>query len=314
VLRSFVPSSEEQIRKAIDTLKSVDLSKTSVDELKEQITVLLKGHHISAPAFFPSISLRRARKMNTLPMFLNEIGAPPPDKVRYDQRCNRAGQSLFYCCAARNAPFFEVHAKVGHQLVLSEWRTRINVTVNHVGYTRSNFVHLQSTRECPNWSSSTPTPQPTNEARLIDEFFASLFCVDVQPGQEHLYRATIALTEKLIPEPTEPGAVQFDGVMYPTIPMSGNCENFALKPEFIQRGVEFVKAEYVRIRAVDGMVMTFDTLDFANSVRADGALDWRGRPGHWVLRGKGEQLRFGVNEQGEWEARVVLPSKTGHLN
>ncbi|MGB6877552.1 MAG: hypothetical protein WBD87_16120 [Candidatus Acidiferrales bacterium] len=138
---------------------------------------------------------------------------------------------------------------------------------------------------------------------MIDEFFASFFCVDVQPGQEHLYRATIALTEKLIPEPTEAGAFRFDGVMYPTIPMSGNCENFALKPEFVQRAVEFVKAEYVRIRVVDGMVMTFDTLDFANSVRADGALDWRGRPGNWVLREKGEQLQFRVNGQGEWEAR-----------
>ena len=137
---------------------------------------------------------------------------------------------------------------------------------------------------------------------MIDEFFSSFFSVDVQDGQERLYKATIAITEMLIPEPTEQGAFRFDGLMYPTIPMNGNCENFALKSGFIERGVAFVKAEYLTIRQIDGMQMQFDILDFANSVRADGTLDWKGRPGRWVLKEKGDQLRVSVGEQGEWIA------------
>jgi hypothetical protein len=295
----FTPSSEEQIRKAIDALRRLDLSTVSIEEIKEYVKILLTGHQLSAPIFNPPVRLHRARKMKTLPSLLKEIGAPPPDKVLYDQRCNRAGESLFYCSSARNAPFFEVHAEVGDQLVLSEWCTTVKMTVNHIGYTHSNFTRLQSTRECPNWANSTPSFQPTDKMRLVDEFFSSYFSIDVRDGQEHPYRATIAMTEKLIAAPTVPGAFRFDGLMYPTIPMNGNCENFALKREFVERGVEFVKAEYVKIRVIDGMKMNMDTLDFANSLRPDGGLEWKGRPGRWVVK-PGQQVKVSVDEQGEY--------------
>ena len=216
---------------------------------------------------------------------------------------NRAGESLFYCSSARNAPFFEVHAQVGDHLVLSEWRTTAKMVVNHVGYTRPTFERLRSTRSAPTWGPPPATPLVSDRARTIDEFFSSFFAVDVQEGQEHLYNATIALTEKFIPEPTVEGAFRFDGLMYPTIPMNGNCENFALKSGFVERSVAFVKAEYLVIREIEGMQMKFDILDFANSV-CDGKLEWKGRRGKWVLRTQGEQLQFSV-EQGEWVARDV---------
>lgn len=81
--------------------------------------------------------------------------------------------------------------------------------------------------------------------------------------------------------------------------MNGNCENFALKLEFVEKAVEFVKAEYVLIKHIEGMQMTFDMLDFANSV-CDNKLQWKGRPGRWVLQ-QGEQVKVSV-EQGEWIA------------
>jgi hypothetical protein len=301
VLRTFIPSPDEQIREAIDALRSLDLANATVDEVKEHVQVLVTGHSICAPIFDPPIKLYRARKVELLPTFLREIGAPPPEKVVLDQRCNRAGQSLFYCSTARNAPFFEVHAQVGDGLVLSEWRTLTKMTVNHVGYTQSNFTQLQSGRECPDWSKASF--QPTDKMRMVDEFFSSFFSVDVPKGQEPLYKATIAITEQLIPIPTEPGPVRFDGLMYPTIPMKGNCENFALRKEFVEHGVAFVKADYIKIRAIEGTQITFDKLDFANSVRADGALEWKGRLGQWTIRQHGGTLQFSVNEQGEWIAR-----------
>src|SRR5712664_2383345 len=100
---------------------------------------------------------------------VGEISAPPPNKVKFDQRCNRAGEALFYCSTARNAPFFEVHAEVDDELVVSEWRTTTNMAVNHVGYTRSTFAHLRSGRECPDWSKA-PEFKPSERMRMVDEF------------------------------------------------------------------------------------------------------------------------------------------------
>jgi hypothetical protein len=295
----IVPSSDEEFRVALEALRGSDLSAVSIDQVKEHIAVLLKGHAVSVPIFDPGIRLYRARKMS-LPASLAEIGAPPPDKVLSDQRCNRAGRSLFYCSSARNAPFFEVHAQVGDHLVLSEWRTTAKMTVNHVGYTLPTFKGLKSTRSAPTWGSPRPAGLVSDRTRTIDEFFSSLFAVDAKEGQEHLYKVTIAITEKFIPEPTVEGAFRFDGLMYPTIPMNGNCENFALKSEFVERAVAFVKAEYLIVKQIEGMKMKFDILDFSNSV-SDGKLEWKGRPGRWVLQ-KGEQVQVTV-EQGEWIAR-----------
>lgn len=296
---NLIPSSDEEIRNALETLRGMDLCAVSVDQVKEQISVLLKGHATSIPIFDPGIRLYRARKMMSSPSSLAEIGAPPPGKVLSNQRCNRAGESLFYCSSARNAPFFEVHAQVGDHLVLSEWCTTATMIVNHVGYTHSTFERLRSTRSAPSWG--LPVASSVSErTRTIDEFFSSFFTVDVQAGQEDLYKTTIAMTEKFIPEPSAEGAFRFDGLMYPTIPMNGNCENFALKSEFVERGMAFEKAEYIIIREIEGMQMKFDALDFCNSV-CDGKLEWKGRPGRWVLE-KGEQMLLSV-EQGEWIAR-----------
>jgi hypothetical protein len=298
---TLIPSSDEEIRTVIETLRSLDLSAISIEHVKEGVGIVLKGHVISVPFFDPGIKLYRGRKMMCLPTFLAEIGAPPPDKVLSNQRCNRAGESLFYCSSARNAPFFEIHAQVGDHVVLSEWRTTAQMRVNHIGYTRPTFERLQSTRNAPSWGPPQASPRTSERTRLIDEFFSSFFSVDVLGGQEYFYKATIALTEKFIPEPSEESGFRFDGLMYPTIPMNGNCENFALKLDFVERGVAFVKAEYLVIREIDDMQMKVDVLDFANSVH-DGRLTWKGRPGRWTLKNKGDQVQLSV-EQGEWVAR-----------
>jgi hypothetical protein len=190
--------------------------------------------------------------------------------------------------------------KIGDHIVLSEWRTTAKMTVNHIGYTRPTFERLRSTRSAPSWGKPRVSPATSDRDRMIDDFLASLFTVDVLEGQEHRYKATVAAAEQLIPEPSVKGAFRFDGLIYPTIPMNGNCENFALKSEFAKRGVTFVKAEYLVVREIEGMKMKFDALDFSNSLHDD-RLEWKGRPGRWVLE-KGEQVRVSV-EDGEWIAR-----------
>src|SRR5437879_5912918 len=186
----IVPSSNEEVRDALGALRGIDLSLVSLDQVKEYCGVLLKGHALSVRIFDPGIRLHRVRKMSSLPSSLTEIGAPPPNKVKSDQRCNRAGESLFYCSSARNAPFFEVHAQAGDHLVLSEWRTTEKLTVNHIGYSRSTFERLRSTRIAPSWGPPPHAPV-SDRARMIDEFFSSFFTVDVLGDQEHLYKATI---------------------------------------------------------------------------------------------------------------------------
>jgi hypothetical protein len=292
----------EEILASIDRIRAFDLASVTIDAIKDELTILLRGYQVSAPSFGPGLKVYRARKRNAgPPAFLREIGAPAAANVRSDQRCNRSGETMFYCSSARNAPFFEIHAQAGDYLVLSEWRTTCPLLVNHVGYTGPTFGRLQSGRQHPTWGVKPFDLLSDPRLDIIDEFLGSLFAVPVPAGQEHLYKATIAVTEKLIPSDIAGGAVDFGGLMYPTIPMNGNCDNFALRPRFVERGLAFVKAEYIAVREVNGMVINFNVLDFANSVDADGALEWKGRLGKWVMN-QGDILQFS-HEIGEWVAR-----------
>jgi hypothetical protein len=275
---SFTPSTETEIRNAIAKLNALKLAGCSIEEVETYLKVIFTGYRTVAPIFDPGLLLYRARKMSYLPKLASEIGAPPANKVLLDQRCNRAGQSFFYCSSAVNAPFFEVHTRIGDQLVLSKWRTTAKMTVNQIGYTRSNFARLKSSRDCPVWSPKSPDPAMTSNSSIVDEFFSSYFSVDVKDGEEHLYKATIAMTERLIPIPTIPTGFPFDGLMYPTISMMANCDNFALRPAFVETNVRLVHAEYVKVTKIQGVQMTFDRLDFANSISAEGALEWKAGP------------------------------------
>ena len=95
-------------------------------------------------------------------------------------------------------------------------------------------------------------------------------------GSLKKYKPTIAITELLIPADTPPkGEIRFDGLMYPTIAMAGNCENFALRPEFVTRGLAFVKAEHLVIQENAGRKMRFNVNRVADTASKSGTLNWR---------------------------------------
>jgi hypothetical protein len=207
---------------------------------------------------------------------------------------------MFYCSSERNAPFFEIHPQVGDRLVLSEWVTMSPAVVNQVGYSRSNFEHLRSTRECPDWNQrAMRSPGFREQHRLVTEFLGGLFSANIPDGQEYLYKVTIAITEHLIPADVPEGAVRFDGLMYPTIAMSGNCDNFAFRSEFVARSLAFVKAKHLAIQEIDGMRIRFNVLDVADAATESGTLDWR-QPG-WTVK-EHSAMTFIPAENGAWVA------------
>ena len=83
------------------------------------------------------------------------------------------------------------------------------------------------------------------------------------------YKLTIAIAEKLILDD------MFGGLLYPTISMHGNADNYALKPSFVSDGLELVNVKYARVRTVECRGMNIDFLDTATA-GPDGILLWDG--------------------------------------
>jgi len=289
------------MRELVDTLErlsSADLSGESVENLVEVIGPLTAGLRLTAPRFRPGIMLFRGR-LGERCNHRDELTYPPESLVGLG-RANRYGSPVFYGATARSAVFFEVPNGVGDQLLVSRWRTVETLLVNHLGYTVTVFEELGSNRDRAGWDGKTSPMEGNDEFRDALETLGKLFA----SRDSGRYKLTAALAEFFMRPP-------FEGLIYPTIAMRANADNFALKPNWVDRGLEFIGVELVRIDAINGFERDVTIVDYATG-RADGSLHWKGRAPNWKLKEKDEELLF-TAEQGVWVARdtegnIVDPS------
>jgi hypothetical protein len=176
------------------------------------------------------------------------------------------------------------------------WKTTAPLLANHVGYTDEAFKALGSNREHAKWDPAFPKTTEGDVDQLIVEFLAEIFTQPVPPGSEYRYKVSVAIAEKLFLDDI------FDGLLYPTVQMKANADNFALKPRYADTNLRFLKAEFVRIKAVRAFAYDLDVLDTATELMPDGTIVWKGHHDRWTLRNEGDQLTF-VVEDGEWVAR-----------
>lgn len=297
------PSSKEEIQKAIQTIKELDLKSAEIDTIKEFLTPTLKGYVKTTPKFEPGLTLYRGRCFENKPTNISELTYPPKECIRSDQRVNRAGHPVFYCSTAISVLLFELDVKPKDKIVVSKWETTEELLVNNVGYTQPCFSNLKSNRESQTWGEIKKEIIIPGTNDLVNEFLSQEFTKIVPAGKEYLYKKSIAIAEKLFSDDL------FDGLLYPTISMKANADNLALKPRYIDEKKIVIKmVEYIQIDTKEDFKYKKTVLDFANSFKEDGTIEWEGRPSHWVLREKGDELKL-IAKNGKW----VAINKAGNI-
>ena len=142
--------------------------------------------------------------------------------------------------------------------------------------------------------TSREVPNHVNEA--VSNFLAEIFTRVVPVGSEHEYKLSVAIAEKLFADDI------FNGLLYPTVAMRANADNFALKLRYANDNLRFVKAEYARIDRVRDFAFDITWLDTATELAEDGAIQWKGRLDQWVIKEPYGQLTF-TAQDGDWIAR-----------
>lgn len=271
------PIDATAVETAIQRLRTLDLTATSIDEIKDLLEPALEGHMAWAPEFEPGVSLFRARIMGK-PTWVNQCSYPPACRVSIG-RANRAGCPVLYCALSKETALFEVRPQPGDSLAICEWQTRVQMNVNHIGYSPAVFARLGSVRTHPSWMS-LPVTIPGGEDNLkIQEFLAETFTFDAVLGQEHRYKLSVAIAEKfLINSP-------FDGLLYPTMQMRANADNIALLPTFADTNLAFRRCVFLCVDSVDVVESEIMTrvLDTADSAEPDGRINWSGQVSAWAL-------------------------------
>lgn len=289
----------EEIRKAIDDLRKMDLRSVEIDYLKDHISCLFKGYICSTPILQKGLELYRGIKWNEKPANVSQVNHPPADKVVRFGRANRIGNPVFYASASRNVVFFEQRIKVGDTITVSRWRTKKKMTVNNIGYTPEVFQTLGSNRQCPIWGKDKIDPQVNSETNvLIRQFFADEFTriIEDESKNHYLYKLPIAIGEKFW------HGELFQGVIYPSLAMKANSDNIAVKAECVDEYLELEEIEHIRIdKKNNELNYDITILDTSGTFDKDGSIIWRGGLPQWTLKEKGETLAL-KTDKGRWVA------------
>jgi hypothetical protein len=307
------------VRQRITELKRLDLSSVEIDFIKSRLELLMAEYAFGTPFVPQGQELFRGIRYSEKPISSNQLTYPCAELVQRDQRANRAFSPMFYCSIAREPVFFELRVAAGDYIALSRWRVDQKFLVNNVGYASAVFAKLRSVRNTPDWGGEHPKIG-TLKNRQVAAFFSSEFTREVAHGNEHLYKLSVAIAERLCSgsingssEDQKLGLDRFAGVMYPPVAMRANADNLALFPEFVDRCLRLEAVEWIRVdEQRQDFKYNITKLDFAGTFGSSGEIEWKGRLPQWKLERRGEQLIFAV-ENGQWVARdeggnVVKPS------
>lgn len=303
-MNNITPPTLNEIEQRISEIDNVDLKESNIVQLNKLLSLLFRGYKLRAPRFNEGLELYRGIPYSQKPEKLNDLSYPPSEYAKIN-RASREGEQIFYCSNIENVPFFELNLEVGERLIVSKWKTTRKLLVNNVGYVNENFERLKSGRKNGNWWDNMKPIAKKNELDqnfIIRDYLASRFSRPIPKFNFDYYKLTIAIAEHHF------SSEMFDGLIYPTIQMRGNADNFAIKKSFVDSGgLEFLEVYFIEITEILDFEYNIKRLDWANSISANGKINWKGRIPHWSL-GSGQQLKV-VEKDGKW----IATDKDGNL-
>ena len=296
-MQKIDPPSIEEIEERITEIDKIDFKDSNVDGIKEQLRLLFKGYELRAPRFNPGLELFRGIPYSEKPKNISDLSYPPLEFATIN-RASREGEQIFYCSNLESVPFFELNLSVGDKLVVSKWKTTRKLLVNNVGYVDKTFEQLKSGRKNGNWwdyLGPIPKEKKQDQNFIIRDYLASKFSRPIANDYNDYYKLTIAIAEHHFSSDI------FDGLIYPTIQMRGNADNFAVKKSFVDSGgIELVDVYFIEITEIHDFEYKINRLDWANSILPNGDIEWKGRLPQWKL-GSGQELKVQA-KNGKWVA------------
>ena len=265
------PTNYTKILQTLKELNRVDLSKADIPFLKRQISLILDEYTHTSIIILPSHDgkFHRAIKYQNRPSTIKELSYPPKKFTKLG-RANFANKPKFYCSGDPAATFFELNAQPGDTVVLSKWIRKDEISIFPIGYSSETFKRLNSNRSCPSIVPSIKKHpnEFKNTNRKINIFLDEKFTEVISPGNECQYIITAVIAEEfLMMQPCS-------GIVYPTIAMEANAENFALTPELVDQYLQLESVRWYRVDEAKNFSYTLTLLACSNSF-TDEMIEWK---------------------------------------
>lgn len=284
-------SNKEKVIQRIVEIEEIDLSTATVAQIQALISVLLDGFPTLAINIPPGKYIHRTRKW-TKPDNIRQVTYPPPDRATLG-RANAEGSSRFYGSIGRSVPFFELNPQIHDTIILSVWRTKDNMLLNSVGFTKESTALLNSKRDLEKIYTLPEHIENMNESQvLVNNFLAKWFVKQISQEESHYYKITCAIANILM------GGDVISGLIYPTVKMFGNADNLVLDTKFVEKSLELVSIEYFEITENNGVNFKTELLDTSIKWDEIGKIDWSGKELGWIYPVFSKVKMEG--EGGEW--------------
>jgi len=242
----------KELQKEFEALEALASSSITDKGLLAKVQELHGGYVFLAPRLPPGTRIYRTTSVKTRPLTKSRISYPPIDRVINNGRLNRAGEVMFYGALNEFAGcLLECNAQVGDFYALSAWQATTEIRVNQLGYSKEALDESGTDREVPDFAQFD---QETERNRLIRKWQTHAFTRHVCPGEEHLYRTTIALKEMSLGLGVPANfdlTNSFSGIQYPSVAAKLASDNVVLFPCEVDRKLELLEVALVVIDPSD---------------------------------------------------------------
>jgi hypothetical protein len=293
------------------------LRKNDIETLKRWLRFRLGGYVVAVKHITANSRVHRGVSCPVRPDTISRISYPPVNRVTALQRLNREGQPRFYCSAAAPAVFFELRAKQGDLIALSEWEVTEPLWMHNLGYHPGALrrIGAQEQHISMRHKLTHSIPNETRENEKLRRQVSETFTKDVRDGEEYRYKQSIAIIESMSEEvqldfPDGDGEIpkhkKIAGTAYPAMRLRADADNLVFLPEFVDSSLRIRAVRYVRVEAADEAMAsyTFLTIGFASMFSGD-TIEWRAdigtedmrrsriefENGHWVMRDGYNRIR-----------------------
>ncbi len=246
------------------------LRRRDITTPKRWLRVRLGGYIVAIKWIRTDNLLYRRVKCSDRPTRVARVSYPPADKVTNYGRVNRDGQSVFYASRGAPAVVYELRAKQGDLIALSEWEVREPLWMHNVGYHQDALARIGVTDVSRRLPLVHSIPNESKENAKLRHELSLAFTAEVPEGYEYRYKQSIAIKEVLLddaepfkPQPNGPNHALAAGIVYPALQMRGAADNVAIWPEFVDSCLRLKSVRYIKVEAADAATYSysFSTLE-----------------------------------------------------
>jgi hypothetical protein len=253
-------------------LSDDQLKKHDIDTLKRFIRHKLGGYKVAIKDTTTDRPLYRGVLCAEPPATIDRVSYPPTAAVTKLGRVNRVGKSVFYCSVAAPAVFYELRAKQGDIIALSEWEQTEPLWMHNLGYHEAVLRKMGVRNFGIRSQLTNAIPNETKENAKLKFQLSRAFTEDIVDGQEYRYKQSIAINELLFdgasPLPTYADGSKYDraaGTVYPAMRMHGAAGKLAIWPEFVDSSLRIKTVRHVLVEAADEASASYTFLNVGMS-------------------------------------------------